>query len=67
MRGFTDIHHHIVYGLDDGAQTASDALNMLRAAYKDGSRVVLGTTHISPGVQRFDTEAYYARVREVSE
>ena len=32
MRGFTDIHAHFVYGVDDGAKTPDDMYRMLDAA-----------------------------------
>ena len=35
MKGFTDIHAHFVYGVDDGAQTRQDMEAMLDAAHAD--------------------------------
>lgn len=45
MRGFTDIHTHILPGVDDGAQDLSQALRMLRTAWKNGTRTVILTPH----------------------
>lgn len=36
MSGFTDIHAHFVYGMDDGAQNRTDMKAMLDAAHADG-------------------------------
>lgn len=66
MNGFIDIHHHLVYGLDDGAQTIEDGLRMARAAAENGTRLVLGTTHVSPGVKPFDDGLYRARLDELN-
>jgi len=35
-----DIHTHILPGLDDGAQTWEDALNMARAAVAEGISIM---------------------------
>ena len=32
----TDIHSHILFGLDDGAETVDESVAMLRAAKKAG-------------------------------
>ena len=45
MRGFTDIHTHLLPGVDDGAQSMSQTLRMLRAAWKYGTRTVVLTPH----------------------
>ncbi len=67
MYGFIDIHHHLVYGMDDGAQTIQVAMEMARAAAADGTRIVVGTTHVSPGVQQFDAALYEERRCEMNE
>lgn len=59
MQGFTDIHHHLIYGMDDGAQNLDQALAMATAAWEDGTTTILGTSHISPGVKPFDLDRYY--------
>ena len=45
MRGFVDIHTHILPGVDDGAQTVKDAMAMLRLAWNHGTRGVILTPH----------------------
>ena len=45
MKGFTDLHTHILPGVDDGAEDMSQALRLLRAAWDNGTRTVLLTPH----------------------
>lgn len=66
MAGFTDIHHHIAYGLDDGARRFEDAARMLRAAHKDGISTIIATPHVEPGRRAFDMAAYYERLDELN-
>lgn len=42
---FTDIHCHILPGLDDGAGNFEEAENMLRTAYIEGIRRIIATPH----------------------
>lgn len=44
-KGYTDIHAHILPGLDDGPKSDDQALEMLDLAYKDGIRRVIATPH----------------------
>lgn len=49
MEGFTDIHSHIMPGVDDGAQDMEESLAMLRMAKAENvSRIIL-TPHQKPG------------------
>lgn len=66
MNGFTDIHHHIVYGMDDGARTLEDSKDMLRAAAEDGVCRIVATPHASPGRRAFDMTAYLRRISELN-
>lgn len=45
MRGFTDIHTHLLPGADDGAESMSQTLRLLRMAWADGTRTVILTPH----------------------
>ncbi len=42
----TDIHCHLLPGVDDGAKTMDDTKEMLRIAWDDGIRRILFTPHI---------------------
>lgn len=47
--GFTDLHTHILPGVDDGAAELSAALAMLALARQDGTRRVILTPHYRRG------------------
>lgn len=46
--GFTDIHNHILFGVDDGSPDIKTSMEMLRMAYEDGIRDVILTPHFHP-------------------
>lgn len=56
---FADIHTHILWGVDDGAESADKMYQMLDAAYAAGTRVLWLTPHYHPG--------YFGENREKSE
>lgn len=64
MTGFTDIHSHFVYGVDDGAKTREDMEAMLDAAHADGITSLFATSHMTPGVRAFDLAAYQKHLDE---
>ncbi len=49
---FTDIHCHILQGLDDGSSTAEESVKMLELALTDGISGIVATPHIVCGVYR---------------
>lgn len=57
-KGLTDIHHHLLFGMDDGAQSAKEMHAMLRRAAEDKVSRIVATPHVTPGVERFDREQY---------
>ena len=46
---YADIHMHLLYGVDDGAETEEQMREILDAAYADGTRVICATPHYHPG------------------
>lgn len=44
-----DIHNHILPGIDDGAQTLEDFLNMINIAKEDGITQIIATPHFYRG------------------
>lgn len=61
---FADIHHHLLYGLDDGAETEEQMYQMLTAAAEDGTRYLAATPHISLGFCPFPMEKYTERLNK---
>lgn len=51
-----DLHSHILPGIDDGARTLEDSIEMARLAVKDGIRLLAATPHHNNG--RFSNESY---------
>jgi protein-tyrosine phosphatase len=41
-----DLHSHILRGIDDGARSLDDSLDIARAAVEDGITVIAGTPHV---------------------
>ena len=60
-----DIHHHIVYGVDDGAKSLDVAKQMLHAAARQGVGEICCTSHCTPGYRHFDADAYFRRFEEL--
>lgn len=46
---FTDIHTHIIAGVDDGSKDTAQMYALLDASYKDGARCICCTPHYHPG------------------
>lgn len=46
---FSDLHIHILCGVDDGAKTEADMYAMADAAYARGTRIICATPHFHPG------------------
>ena len=59
-----DLHHHIVYGVDDGPQTMKDSQDMLLCAVDEGVYIVCATSHCMPGFEPYDYNKYIARLQE---
>jgi len=61
-----DIHSHIVWGLDDGAQTREDSIAMLRLAAETGTTDIVATPHCDPQY-KFDPALRDERIRDLME
>lgn len=59
-----DIHSHIIYGIDDGAQTLEDAIALIDMAYEDGIRGIIATPHYGD-VFRYEKEEMEAHFDEI--
>ena len=55
-----DLHSHILPGIDDGAKTLEESLEMARIAVQDGITVMACTPHIYPGLYMNDKASIQA-------
>lgn len=53
---YTDIHSHILPGVDDGAKNMEETLAMLRTAKKQGIRTIIATPHYKVGQHKKTAE-----------
>ena len=63
---FIDMHHHILYGLDDGPESKAEMEHMLEAAAQDGTGIMIATPHVFPGKKRFSMEDYERTLGEAN-
>ena len=63
----TDIHQHLIWGMDDGADSREAMFSMLREAHRQGIKTVVATSHARPGFQPFDMECYTERLAEAQD
>jgi protein-tyrosine phosphatase len=60
-----DLHCHILPGIDDGAKSLDQSLDMARLAYADGTRLIACTPHVFPPSYPLDTAAISAHVAQL--
>ena len=63
-RSRTDIHFHLLPGVDDGPATTGESVHLARAAVRDGSGTIVATPHIRSDFLT-DVRELRGRVREV--
>ncbi len=49
MQGYIDIHNHMLPGVDDGARSMEQSIQMMALAYQEGIRHIILTPHFIPG------------------
>ena len=64
MTRLTDIHQHLLWGIDDGADSAECMYAMLREAARQGIETIAATCHAQPGIAPFDLGLYRERLQE---
>ncbi len=64
---FTDIHSHVIWGVDDGAEAAEETFQMLQAAVSDGIGRIICTPHMTPGVYEFPEAVFLDHLRQARE
>lgn len=60
----TDIHQHLIWGMDDGADSHETMCSMLREAHRQGINTIVATSHAEPGFRPFDMGLYNERLAE---
>ena len=50
MKKIIDIHCHLLYGVDDGAQDRTEAVEMLKRAKQQGIDTIILTPHYRHGM-----------------
>lgn len=48
IESLTDIHAHIIYGVDDGARTPKESLKLISMAREQGIKKIIATQHTMP-------------------
>ena len=61
-----DLHTHILWGLDDGARTLKDSLEMCRIARGDGIKTIVATPHTLNGLYQNDRPSILTKVHELN-
>jgi len=62
-----DLHAHLLPGLDDGAKTLEESVQMCWISYKDGVRTIVGTPHTLNGLYLNDRETILTKVQELND
>lgn len=62
-----DIHHHLIFGMDDGAADEQEMQRMADAAHEQGVEYIFATPHAYPGRHPFNKEKYNQRLAAVNE
>ncbi len=65
MTGMTDIHCHVLPGVDDGARDMDESLDMLAVMYDEGIRNVILTPHYHGGHVQPHIETLRERLNEL--
>lgn len=61
-----DLHNHILYGQDDGAETLEESIRMCRVGYQDGIRTIVATPHLLPEIYPNDRSTILFNVLELN-
>jgi protein-tyrosine phosphatase len=66
IEGVTDLHHHLLPGVDDGAPDIATAVAMARTALAEGITTVVATPHTFDGVYDVDRTRAAAALGELA-
>jgi protein-tyrosine phosphatase len=62
-----DLHTHILPGLDDGAKTLEESVQMCWMSFRDGVRTIVATPHTLNGLYLNDRDIILKKVDELNE
>lgn len=63
--GIIDIHCHLLWGVDDGARTKEDSINMLDRAVEQGIKSIVLTPHYRHGMFKFPVDVIKKNFKEL--
>ena len=66
-KGFTDIHSHVLPGIDDGAKTMDDSIALIKKFQELGIHKIITTPHVMGGVWPNSTVVIKSKLQEVKE
>ena len=64
---YTDIHSHVIWGVDDGAKTEQETRRMLQAAAADQIDAIIATPHVIPGLHPFPETRFIEHLERARE
>ncbi len=67
MSYLVDMHNHIVPGVDDGAQTLEESMEIIEAEYREGVRKIICTPHYIRGHNSYSYEELDKKFGELKE
>ena len=59
----TDLHCHIIHGIDDGSHNLEESIEMARSAYEMGYRKICCTSHYRVG--KYENKGYLEKISEL--
>ena len=64
---FTDIHSHLLFGIDDGPKTQAEMETLISLSVADGVTKLIATPHAFPGLSPFDMEKYQTALQKAND
>ena len=64
---FADVHHHLLWGVDDGPKTFEETQQMIYEMVQEDVQYVIATAHATPGRVRFPAETYFEHLRQAQQ
>ena len=63
--GYTDIHSHVLPGIDDGAKTINDSINLIKKFIDLGIYEITTTPHVIEGVWPNSKDIIFSKLNEL--